>query len=127
MTAARSNAAMQLLSWTVGLVILYAGWRTFRGSIGGLHAPGHAGVLAWVRLILSGSELLAVPLFLIPVTAEAGGYALLVIIGVVIAIHSLHGEFSGLEILLLYGAAVYASLAWRRERAVEIESHPASK
>ena len=79
--------------------------------------PGHAGVLAWVRLILSGAEILAAPLFLLPVTATVGGYALLGIIGLAIAIDALHGDFRGLEVLVLYAVAVYASLAWRKDRA----------
>jgi hypothetical protein len=68
-------------------------------------------------MLLSGSEILAVPLFLIPATVAAGGYALLVIIGLAIAIHALHGDFWGLDILVLYGVAVYAGLVWRKDRA----------
>jgi hypothetical protein len=117
MIGRRTSVAIQILWWTVGLVILLEGARTFYGSLARVHDPGHAGVLAWVRLILSGAEILAAPLFLFPITAAVGGYALLGIIGLAIAIHALHGEFWGLEILVLYAAAVYASLAWRKDRA----------
>jgi hypothetical protein len=117
MIGRRTSVAIRILWWTVGLVILLEGSRTFSGSRARMHDPGHAGVLAWVRLILSGSEILAAPLFLLPVTAAVGGYALLGIVGLAIAIHALHGDFWGLEILVLYAAAVYATLAWRKDRA----------
>lgn len=117
MIGRRTSVAIRILWWTVGLVILLEGSRTFSGSLARMHDPGHAAVLAWVRLILSGSEILAAPLFLLPVTAAVGGYALLGIVGLAIAIHALHGDFWGLEILVLYAAAVYATLAWRKDRA----------
>ena len=115
MIGRRTSVAIRILWWTVGLVILQEGSRTFSGSLTRVHDPRHAGVLAWVRLILSGAEIPAAPLFLLPVTATVGGYALLGIIA--IAIHALHGDFWGLEILVLYALAVYASLAWRKDRA----------
>ena len=117
MIGRRTSVAIRILWWTVGLVILLEGSRTFSGSLTRVHDPGHAGVLAWVRLILSGAEILAAPLFLLPVTATVGGYALLGIIGLAIAIDALHGDFRGLEVLVLYAVAVYASLAWRKDRA----------
>jgi hypothetical protein len=117
MIGRRTSVAIRILWWTAGLVILLEGSRTFSGSLTRVHEPGHAGVLASVRLMLSGAEILAAPLFLLPVTAAVGGYALLGIIGLAIAIHALHGDFRGLEILVLYAAAVYASLAWRKDRA----------
>ena len=117
MIGRRTSVAIRILWWTVGLVILLEGSRTFYASLTRVHDPGHAGVLAWVRLILSGAEILAAPLFLLPVTAAVGGYALLGIIGLAIAIHALHGDFRGLEVLVLYAVAVYASLAWRKDRA----------
>ena len=117
MIGRRTSVAIQILWWTVGLVILLEGSRTLYGSVARVHDPGHAHGLTWVRVILSGAEIVAAPLFLLPVTAAAGGYALLVIIGLAITIHALHGEFWGLEILVLYGSAIYASLAWRKDRA----------
>ena len=117
MIGRRTSVAIRILWWTVGLVIFLEGSRTFAGSLTRVHDPGHAGVLAWVRLILSGAEILAAPLFLLPVTAAVGGYALLGIIAIAIAIHALHGEFWGLEILVLYGIAIYASLTWQKDRA----------
>lgn len=114
MIGRRTSVAIRILWWTVGLVILLEGSRTFSGSLTRAHDPGHAGVLAWVRLILSGGEILAAPLFLLPVTAAVGGYALLGIIGLAIAIHALHGDFWGLEILV--SMQWPCTRAWRGER-----------
>jgi hypothetical protein len=115
MTGARTSAAIRILWWTVGLVILLEGSRTFYQAMTRLHRSGHGTALAWVRMLLSGSEILAVPLFLVPATAAVGGYALLVIIAMALSMHALHGNFWGLDILVLYGIAVYASLVWRED------------
>jgi hypothetical protein len=116
MIGRRTSAAIRVLHWTVGLVILLEACRTFSGALARLHDAGHAGALTWVRLGISGPEMVAALLFLIPVTTLVGGYALLIIIGLAIAIHGLHGEFGGMEILVLYGIALYVSMAERRDR-----------
>ena len=122
MTGARTSTAIRVLWWTVGLVIFLEGSRTFYEAMTRLHDSGHAGVLAWVRILLSGSEILAAPLFLIPATAAVGGYALLVIIALAISIHALHGDFWGLDILVLYGIAVYTSFVWSEDIALQARS-----
>ncbi len=119
MTGPRTSAAIRILWWTVGLVILLEGSRTFYQAMTRLHGSGHGTALALVRMLLSGSEILAVPLFLIPATAAVGGYALLVIIGLALSIHALHWDFWGLDILVRYGIAVYASLVWREDIALQ--------
>jgi len=124
MTGQRTNRIIRLLHWTVGLVILLEGYRTFYGSLGRLDDVGHAGAMAWVRLGISGPEIVAALLFLIPFTTRVGGYALLIILGLAIAIHGLHREFGGLEILLLYTVAVYVTLAYRKENAAEPAEGP---
>jgi len=113
MTTPRAAFAIRVLHWTVGLVVLLESCRTFLGAHAGLRSAGHAGALASVRLALSGAEIVAVFLFLVPVTTLVGGYALLTIFALAIAIHGLHGEFWGLEFLVLYGVAVYVTLAER--------------
>jgi hypothetical protein len=40
-----------------------------------------------------------------------GGYWLLIIFALAILIHTLHGDFSGMETLIVYGAAVMVSMA----------------
>ena len=109
------NFAVSLLRWTTGLVVFLESWRTFHGALEHLRAPEHSAALVPVRIVLSAAEMLAAVLFLIPLTEKIGGYLLLVIFGLAIVIHVLHGDFGGMEILLVYAAAVFACLAFRRE------------
>jgi hypothetical protein len=109
--------ALPFLRWSVGLVVLWQSWLTFHSALGKLQTPGHAAALAHVRLVFSGAEMLAAVLFLLPFTIAAGGYLLLLIFVLAIAIHTLHGDVSGLEVLVVYGAAVLVSLAYREERS----------
>jgi hypothetical protein len=118
MIGQRTRFAIRALHWTVGLVVLLESCLTFHAAQSRLHDLGHSGVLAWVRLVLSGSEIVAALLFLVPVTAVLGGYLLLVIFALAIVIHGLHGDFLGLEILVLYGVAVFVSLADRNDRTL---------
>jgi hypothetical protein len=104
--------ALPFLHGVVGLVVLWQSWLTFHSSFAALHA-GHPAGLAFVRLVLSGAEIVAAILFLLPFTMKAGGYALLVIFALAIVIHLLHGDARGLEVLVVYGAAVLACLAYR--------------
>jgi hypothetical protein len=60
--------------------------------------------------------MVAALLFLVPATTLVGGYALLAIFALAIVIHGLHGELGGLEILVLYGVAVFVSMAERKDR-----------
>jgi len=118
MTGPRTRFAIRCLHWTVGLVVLLESWRTFYSAHSHFHLAGHTGALTWIRLVLSGAEIVAAVLFLLPRTLLVGGYALLAIFGLAIAIHGLHGEFAGLEILVLYGFAVFVSIADRKEAEV---------
>jgi hypothetical protein len=119
MTASRTAFAVRCLHWTVGLVVLLESCRTFYAAHFGLH--GHAGILNAVRLFLSGAEIVAALLFLVPFTTLVGGYTLIAIFGLAIVIHGLHGEFGGLEILVFYGVAVSVSLAARKDSAINAE------
>jgi len=114
MTSARTEFAIRCLHWTVGTVVLCESIQTFYSAYS-LRGAGHAGALFALRLGLSACEIVAALLFLIPATSGAGGAGLLVIFGLAIAIHALHGDLRGFEILVLYGVAVYVSLADRRE------------
>ena len=113
MTDAARNFALPFLRWSTGLVVLWKSWLTFRAAILHLHAPGHSATLVYLRLVLSGVEILAAILFLIPRCEKVGGYALLVIFALAVVIHLLHGDFGGVEILFVYAAAVFACLAFR--------------
>jgi hypothetical protein len=111
------NFALPLLRWSTGLVVLWQSWLTFRLSTTHLNAPVHSSALAHVRFVLSGAEMLAAVLFLIPSSEKIGGYLLLVILGLAVVIHTLHGDLSGIAILFVYAAAVFACLAFRTESA----------
>ena len=103
--------AIPFLRWAVGLVVLWQSWLTFRASPTAMHGTGHA--LGHVRLVLSGGEMLGAVLFLVPATEKVGGYLLLAIFALAIAIHTLHGDARGMETIVVYGAAVLACLAYR--------------
>jgi len=115
MTGSRTAAAIRILHWTVGLVILLESCRTLQSAVAHLHSGGHRGPLLWVRLVLSSSEIVGALLFLAPWTVVAGAYLLLAILAVAVCIHALHGEFAGLEFLILYGAPVYVCLVHQQE------------
>ena len=101
---------------------------TFYAARYALGGTGHAGILHSVRLFLSGAEIIAALLFLVPLTTFVGGYMLLAIFGLAIVIHGLHGEFGGLEILVLYGVAVWVSRAARKDAEITAEGQlPTSK
>jgi hypothetical protein len=110
----RQRAALVLLRWTVGMVVL---WQSFRFALSAAAARniGHLRLPPWLAVVLGGAELLAAALFLMPRLQRAGGYALLVIFAIACAIHGLHGEFEAG--LLVYAAAVVACLAVRSDFA----------
>ena len=111
MNAPLKRISLPLLKWSTGLVVLWQSWLTFHSSLTHLNAPGHSSALAHVRLVLSAAEIVAAMFFLVPRTTRTGGYALLVIFLVAIIIHTLHGDFGGLGVLVLYGAAVLMCIA----------------
>jgi len=125
MRAPRTQFAIRCLHWTVGLVVLLESIQTFYFAHS-VHGAGHAGTLIAIRLVLSACEIVAALLFLIPASSIAGGVGLLVIFGLAMAIHALHADFRGLDVLVLYGVAVYVSLADRwesRAGAARVSTH----
>jgi hypothetical protein len=114
MKASVKRLTRPLLQWSVCLVVLWKSWLTFHSALP-RNVPGHPAALAHVRLLLSGTEMLAAILFLVPVTSRLGGSLLLVIFALALIIHTLHGDASGPETLVVYAAAVLVCLAERRE------------
>jgi DoxX-like family len=114
MSIDRQRAALRLLQWTVGLVVL---WQSFRFALFAVTAPNfdHVRMPPSVAFVLGATELLAAALFLIPKLERVGGYALLAVFALACAIHALHGEFEAG--LLVYAAAVFACLATRSDFA----------
>jgi hypothetical protein len=63
-----------------------------------------------VRLVLTGAEMVAAVLFLVPRTRTAGSYGLLVVFALAMGIHIAHREWEILS-LMVYLMAVLVSLA----------------
>jgi hypothetical protein len=105
------NLAIPGLSWCVGLMVLWQSWRFAFGTAAAREFAG-TGLPSWIRPALGGVEIAAAVLFLVPITALVGGYALLVVFFFAAVLHVLHGwyDVSG---LVLYAMAVLVSLAHR--------------
>jgi hypothetical protein len=93
----------------LGLVVV---WQSLVTLLAGFH-PGswHAHLAAVVRG-LAVVEIAAALLFLIPATVRVGGWLLLGVFVIAIALHLLHGEW-GFGALLVYTTAVWVVLAER--------------
>jgi hypothetical protein len=102
-----ARASLILLRWTVGLVVL---WQSWRFATAAAREVAHIGLPHWTPLVLGGAEIVASVLFLLPKVGRVGGYLLLAIFLLAIAIHLLHGQFE-VGPLLVYAAAVFACLA----------------
>jgi len=57
----------------------------------------------------------AAVLFLIARSEKIGGFLLLGVIAIAILIHALHGDVSGMEVLVVYAAAVLVCVTFRGE------------
>jgi hypothetical protein len=102
---ASASLPIQFLQWSVGIVVGIAAVRTFFHSAQALAAPGASHHAIFMPL-LSGIEIAAVVLFLIPSMSRVGGYLLLVVFGVAFLFHAHGGEWEGN--LIVYIAAVIA-------------------
>jgi len=92
------------LRYILGVVVLLESVR-FALSGSTVHELARIGLPQWIAPALGGSEAVAALLFLLPATSLVGGYALLFIFAVAIAIHMLHGQFD-VGGLVVYGMAV---------------------
>jgi hypothetical protein len=106
--SASPNKSMQLLRWTLGIVIAIASIQTAWLAYPEIHSTGHHGVHAWIALILGCVEAIGAILFLLPQTLVAGGWTLLAVFAVAFLLHGLQGGFRG--DLLIYAAATLACL-----------------
>lgn len=93
------------LRWALGLVILAESAR-FAFSHSAAHTFANSGLPNAVRLGLAWSEMAAALLFLIPCLEVAGGRLLIVILGLAIVVHLLHGWFD------VGGLVVYMAATW---------------
>ena len=99
-----ASLPIQFLQWAVGIVVFIAAVRTFFHSAHSLAAAPSSHHL-WFLPLLSGIEIVAVILFLIPSMSRVGSYLLLVVFGVALLFHLLHGDWE-VGTLLIYIASV---------------------
>lgn len=85
---------------TLGAVVLIESVITVLRSTG-LHKMQHANI---ILAVFAAVEALAALLFLLPATMRVAGATLLLIFGIAIIFHGVHGEF--LSTLFVYGAGV---------------------
>ncbi|HMD18116.1 MAG TPA: hypothetical protein VKH18_15735 [Terriglobales bacterium] len=105
----RLPAALCILQWALGLVILVESLR-FAFSPEAAHAFSKTGLPNFIHLGLAWAEIAAVILFLIPRATVVGGRFLIAVLGAAIVIHLLHGWFD-VGWLLVYAAATWAVVA----------------
>jgi hypothetical protein len=105
-----TNRTMTALRWTLGLVIaaesIFTAWNAYPD----IHAAGHHGLHAWVRLILGSVEAVGAVLFLLPATLLAGGWILLAVFLFAVFFHVLQGQFFVGD-LLIYATATIVCMA----------------
>jgi len=77
------------------------------------------GLPQWIRPTLGGTEVVATLLFLAPVASLVGGYLLLIIFAIAIAIHFLHGDLVGVGSLVVYSMAVIVCITHSNKEEVE--------
>jgi hypothetical protein len=118
MNASLAKMSIPLLRWTIGVVVLIQSCR-FVFSASAAHFLIKAGLPTWIRPVLGGAEIIAVVLFLIPVTAVVGSYLLLVIFALAALVHVLHGQYD-VGILVVYAVAVLVCVAHTQNKPAEV-------
>lgn len=115
MTSHRRRWALFGLQWSLGLVVLVeALFLAF--SPKAIQAFGRTGLPEMLRILLAGGEILGAVLFLIPRTMAVGGWALVVVFGLVAVVHVLHGMMD-IGALVVYAAAAIVVIIHRQETA----------
>ena len=109
MNQGRLPAALLILQWVLGLVILEESLR-FAFSPEAAHAFAKTGLPNFIRLGLAWAEIAASILFLIPRATVVGGRLLIAVLGAAVVIHILHGWFD-VGVLVVYAAAAWAVIA----------------
>jgi|SRR5208282_3475530 len=104
-----------ILRWSLGIVVLLQScWLAFAPSA--IHVFSKTGLPPWIRPTISGAEILAALLFLVPMTSTAGSYLLLLIFALAALIHAHHGDLSTGAGLIPYAAAVLVCMAHREQK-----------
>lgn len=108
MSASKRDLAINVLRWTVGIVVLFESIH-FTFSPSSVRHLSRMGLPGWIRFGLGGAEAVAALLFLFSASWTVGSYALLVIFAIAIVIHLLHGDFD-IGGLAVYGMAVLVAM-----------------
>ncbi len=116
MTPNHRPAALCVLQWALGMVIL-AESAHFAFSAEAAHAFAKTVLPGFLRPALAWTEIAAAILFLVPCASVIGGRFLIVVLGLTIVLHLLHGWFE-VGALLVYAAAAWAVIA---EKSVPAE------
>jgi hypothetical protein len=104
MSASRAKAALTVLRWTLGVVILIEAILFVLPSSAHIFARTH--MPNAIRLVLGFGEIAGCVLMLIPRTAIRGAWLLMIIFGLAIVIHLLHGMYE------VGNLAIYTAAAW---------------
>lgn len=104
MNEKRTKCALTALQWTLGIVILIEAilflLPSARHDFAKTHMPEA------IRQVLGWGELIGAILLLIPRTVVSGGWVLVGIFVLAIAVHFLHGTYN------VGNLAIYAAAAW---------------
>jgi hypothetical protein len=109
MTKNRLPAALSLLQWVLGLVIMEASLR-FAFSHAAARDFARTGLPDFIRLALALAEIVAVLLFLIPHATQVGGRTLIAVLAFAVLLHLLHAWYD-VGTLVVYAAATWAVMA----------------
>jgi cbb3-type cytochrome oxidase subunit 1 len=109
--------SIPILRWTLGLVVLWQSIHFVLSASSARHLS-ESGMPQWIRPALGGSEIVAALLFLMPAVSRIGGYSLLIIFAIAVALHLLHGD-ADVGGLILYCAAVLVCLSHLERKRVE--------
>jgi hypothetical protein len=105
MTEQRMKTALTGLQWTLGLVVLIEA--VLFVMPGARHDFAQTHMPDILRQVLGWGEIIGAILLLIPRTAVRGAWVLVVIFGLAIVVHLLHGMFN-VGYLAIYTAAAWA-------------------
>jgi hypothetical protein len=110
MNTVLKRLAVPALRWTLGLTVLLESVH-FTMSHGAAKDFAQHGLPAWLHPGLGGSEALAAILFLIPPMEIIGGFTLLGVFAVALALHFMRGEYAAE--LVIYATAVLVCMSSR--------------
>jgi len=106
--------AVQILRWTVGVILLLESAAFLFGSHAG-HAFAKTHLPLWIRPALGGVEIVASAMFLVPPVEVVGGYSLLAILCLAVLLHVLHGWYDVGSLLISAAAVLVCTAASDRQ------------